>query len=174
MRDIKWFLYRYRQLVEAKKNTERAIEVLTKKLNTPHYDENWFIKGKGGFPTSPQERTTILDDEDAQKIDHLKRYLQDLTILINAIESAHKTLNKEQAKLIQLRYFDGLDVLEVADELNIEVKPYYRKHAKALEAMSLCLGAMELTFITLSLDQYLGKMTYGEKREVVGKSIVPL
>lgn len=161
--DIKWFLYRYHQLIEAKKNTERAIEVLVKKLNIPQHDENWFIRGTGGIPTSPQERETIEDEENQRRIAQLYEYLGDLSIIINAIEGAHRTLNKEQTDLIRLRYFEGRDVNNVAAELQCDLRRYYRVHGQALEAMSICLRAFEFTFSVLHFDEYIGKVSLREK-----------
>ncbi|MBH0330113.1 hypothetical protein ABH14_09950 [Brevibacillus brevis] len=161
--DIKWFLYRYRQFVEAKKNTERAIEVLNKKILNPPHDENWFIRGKGGIPTSFQERETILDDENENRVRQLSVFLSDLSMIISAIEGAHRTLNKEQSDLIRLRYFEGRDVNNVAAELLCDMRRYYRIHGQALEAMSICLKALEFTFSLLHFDEYIGKVAMREK-----------
>jgi DNA-directed RNA polymerase specialized sigma24 family protein len=138
--DVKWLLYKYHQLQEAKKNAERLIEYY-KRREASAADPNWWIHGKGGLPRSRTEFSVIKDYEAVEQLIILEGYLKDVNFLVDAINSAWKTLNSEQRDLIRLRYFEDKSVDEVAEKLHFDLRKYYRVHSIALEGMTICLGA---------------------------------
>lgn len=166
MIDVKWLLYKYHQIQQAKKNVERLIEYYNKRADTHMGDVNWFIRGEGGLPRSRTELAVLKDYEAVEQLTMLESYLSDVNYIVNAIDSAWRTLNTEQRDLIRMRYFEDNVVDIVADRLRFDLRKYYRVHAIALEGMTICLGAM-CQF--MKIEEIVNQLTPKKERERMKK-----
>jgi hypothetical protein len=150
MIDIKWLLYRYHSIKQAKDTADSLFEVI--RNSKPSYDPNWWIHAQGGFPNSRTESAFFRGQDDTDKAEELRGYISKLSMILTAMDAAVKSLKKELHDLIVYRYIDDDDVYTVAermklytekDELNM--RKYYRLHNIALEGMNI--GCMPLNFL---------------------------
>jgi DNA-directed RNA polymerase specialized sigma24 family protein len=164
--DVKWLLYKYHQLQEAKRNAERLIEY-HKRREESFGDVNWFLKGSGGLPYSRTEMTVMKDYEAVAQLVLLEGYLKDVNFLVDAIDNAWRTLNQEQRNLIRMRYFEDKGVDDVATDMHIDLRKYYRVHSIAIEGMTICLGA---TCQMMDIEQIVNQLAPKKERQRIKHS----
>lgn len=169
MIDIKWLLYRYHIIVQAKKRADELLKKFDGTLLQGH-DPNWWIHGTGGLPKSRTENAFFDSVDKVDKVQQLYEYAQNLDIIITAVDSAVKTLKKELHDIIVYRYMDDLDVNSVAekcglftDKGELNMRKYYRLHNIALEEMNIGCRPLEFIYTQEDIELIIGKLGIARK-----------
>ena len=92
MIDIKWLLYRYDVIKQAKATAERLLECIKVRVA---FDPNWWIHKQGGLPNSRTENAYFRGEDETDKLTQINGYLGDLNLILSSIDSAIKSLKKE-------------------------------------------------------------------------------
>lgn len=69
--------------------------------------------------------------------------LFDLEKKVLKVEAAIKALTPREFELVTLRYFEGLDNIEVCDRLNLSRSPYYDLRTEIIQKLARCMGFMD-------------------------------
>lgn len=164
MIDIKWLLYRYHSIKQARSRAKELLSKFDGSVSQAH-DPNWWIHGKGGLPKSRTENAFFDSIDRTDKIQQLYEYASNLDIILTAIDSAIKTLKKELHDIIVYRYIDDLDVSNVAekcglltDKKELNMRKYYRLHNIALEEMNIGCRPLEFIYTQEDIEIIIGKL----------------
>lgn len=162
MIEIKWLLYRYHTIKQARETASKML----KALETRHegYDPNWWIRGSGG-KSNPTERAFFRPVDEMDKITQLEGYIASLDMIIAAVDSAVRSLKRELHDIIVLRYMDDLDVNAVAEKVGLitdkgelNMRKYYRLHNIALEGMNIGCKPLEFVYTKDDIEEVIGKL----------------
>lgn len=159
-------LYKYKQFKEAKRTAEITINSLKERYKRIGADENWWIRSN--LPTNVVELDILHQEDVAGKVEYLQWVMGELDRIIDAVQRATNTLNDEQRKVIDLRYFNGQTVTYICQEMNIGDNKYHYLHRTALEAMQTVLNPLCID------DEYLDMLLftpYGERLREANRKI---
>lgn len=162
MIDIKWLLYRYDAIKQAKATAERLMECVKVRQA---FDPNWWIHKQGGLPNSRTENAFFQGVNELDRMTEINGYLGNLNLILTSIDSAIKSLKKEFHDLITYRYIDDKDVYEVAHLLNLytekgelNMRKYYREHNIALEGMNISCMPLNFLFTQNDIEIIIGRL----------------
>lgn len=173
MIEIKWLLYRYHSIMQAKDTAAKLLKTLEgRKLQD--FDPNWWIRKQGGLPNSHTENAYFSSVDQTDRAQQLYEYMLNLDTILTAIDSAVKTLKKELHDIIVYRYIDDMDVYSVAeksglitDKGELNMRKYYRLHNIALEEMNIGCRPLEFLYSQEDIEVIIGKL--GVVRKSVSK-----
>lgn len=138
--DTKKILYKYKQLIEARRTGEITIRTLQERYNRMGVDENRWIRGN--LPKNPIEAEFLFEEDLLAKIDFIKGIISEFDRIMDAIDRGVATLNEEQRAIIEFRYFEGLPVACVCTKLAIGENKYHALHRTAIDAMRTVLNPL--------------------------------
>lgn len=84
--------------------------------------------------------------EDISMVPNGKEMMEELVDLqrrVVRVEAAIKALTPRELELVEMRYFDGLDNLEVCNRLGLSRSPYYDMRAEVVAKLARCMGFLD-------------------------------
>lgn len=142
---IEYHLRNYRQYLVAIENIDRQIRLYTSDL-LPKITANYELREGtvGAFVVRSSTEDTALRNMDRAPVPpDLAQERAQFSIITESIAAAMKTLSKTERRFIERRYFDGLDITEVADELGASTTYIFDIRNAIFDKLLISLSVIE-------------------------------